>query len=478
MPFLMEQFYKPAQIEAELQHQQDLHQVRQVELQQAQQQKAILAQRQKLYQQVWGEAPNDTTSVEGSPQWQSSMANQSQRYNQIAAMLSKSGDYEGAKIAQEEGRKLSLSAENVQKRQEEIKAKKVEDAGTSAASFLTVAADLKTPEAIQKEWTGEDGYSGKWAEFRDKGVNLPRDITEAIPKLKGMQVSSKQGLDLLKAENSLQERAADRAAREQHWNELAEIRREQMRTTALEREKKTADKQEKKSKDFFIQQRQVAAANLALGTVETFNEFAKGTTTGILSSMTTKDGMINAVRNKLVREMAPTEQKQMQTMFKGLGRNLATIEASGMAQGLTTIAKQMEDGVYITAGDDAYSTAMKLAEIKRIVTDGISTNIRAGALSGAQAQEAQRILDGFNEAIPYSTKDVAIASRKPGTKTVGESSKDLIPTKTTGEYNITMKGTLSGAQEKNLNSAMEYAKKKGWSQEQLERALKAEGFPL
>ena len=222
-----------------------------------------------------------------------------------------------------------------------------------------------------------------------------------------------------------QKDAADRSLRERE-TKARELDAQTRQQAEVRREAGGKEGDAKKSKDFYIQQRQVQAGNLALGAVETFNEFASGTTTGILSSMTTKDGMTNAVRNKFVRGMAPTEQRQMQTMFKGLGRNLATIEASGMAQGLTTIAKQMEDGVYITAGDDAYSTAMKMAEIRRIVEHGIDTNIRSGVFSGDQKEEAQRIVDGFKKAIPYTTIDVARASRKEGAKTLGETSEEKV----------------------------------------------------
>jgi hypothetical protein len=179
----------------------------------------------------------------------------------------------------------------------------------------------------------------------------------------------------------------------------------------------------------FIAQRAVNALGGVASAVETIVELPEGSTTGWLPNLQTKDGMINAVRNSLGRKISKVDAEFMNTLFKGLGRNLATIESSGLATGLATLANQLESGVYINAGvDDPYKVAMKLADIRRVAVENIQPAIDSGLMPEQQAETARKLVKRIEEIIPYSTIDVAKAynqSRIPK-PTIGQSTTKVV----------------------------------------------------
>jgi len=189
---------------------------------------------------------------------------------------------------------------------------------------------------------------------------------------------------------------------------------------------------QKATQQQFITQRAVNSLGGVASALETIVELPQGSTTGWLPNLQTKDGMFNAIRNQLGRKIAPVDAELMNTTFTGIGRNLAAIESSGLASGLTTLANQMQQGTYISAGvDDPYKVAMKLADIKRIATENIQPSIDSGLMTDLQAKKAQELVNRIEKIIPYNTRDVAIAYREATSKTrgkptVGQSSAEVI----------------------------------------------------
>ena len=181
-----------------------------------------------------------------------------------------------------------------------------------------------------------------------------------------------------------------------------------------------------------IAQRAVNSLGGVASALETIVELPQGSTTGWLPNLQTKDGMFNAIRNQLGRKISPVDAELMNTTFTGIGRNLASIESSGLASGLSTLASQMEKGTYINAGvDDPYKVAMKLADIKRIATENIQPSIDSGLMTDKQAKTAQDLVNRIDKIVPYNTRDVAIAyreatSRTRGKPTVGQSSAQVV----------------------------------------------------
>jgi len=139
-----------------------------------------------------------------------------------------------------------------------------------------------------------------------------------------------------------------------------------------------------------------------------------------LPNLQTKDGMTNYVRNTVGRKIASREADMLNTLFTGLGRNLAAIEASGAATGLSELSKQMQSGTYINSGtDDPYKVALKLADIRRIAVENIRPAIDSGLMPKGQAQTAENLVKRIEAAIPYTTLDV-VKAVGGGKQTIGE----------------------------------------------------------
>jgi len=115
---------------------------------------------------------------------------------------------------------------------------------------------------------------------------------------------------------------------------------------------------------------------------------------------------------------------------------LATLEAGGAATGLVGLAEQMKAGLYILPGDDVVSVAQKLADIKRITLSRLEPKLRGKLLKGAQAEEAQRVIDSLNILVPYDMLDVIKAERgEKSTPTIGEASKKASGVQVIPEHN-------------------------------------------
>jgi len=224
-----------------------------------------------------------------------------------------------------------------------------------------------------------------------------------------------------------QERLQDQARRDQE-------RRDFQRDMAQFRveNRPTKETTQRASQQQFITQRAVNALGGVASAIETIVELPQGSTTGWLPNLQTKDGMFNAIRNQIGRKIAPVDAELMNTTFTGIGRNLAAIESSGLASGLATLANQMQQGTYINAGvDDPYKVAMKLADIKRIATENIQPAIDSGLMTDLQAKAAQDLVKRIEKAIPYNTRDVAVAyreatARTKGKPTVGQSASQVV----------------------------------------------------
>jgi hypothetical protein len=229
------------------------------------------------------------------------------------------------------------------------------------------------------------------------------------------------------AQERVQYQEQERTRRDQ---ERKDFQRE-MAQTRLEN-RPTKSESPRASQQQFIIQRAVNSLGGVASAIETIVELPQGSTTGWLPNLQTKDGMFNAIRNQIGRKIAPVDAELMNTTFTGIGRNLAAIESSGLASGLATLANQMQQGTYINAGvDDPYKVAMKLADIKRIATENIQPAIDSGLMTDLQAKAAQELVKRIEKAIPYNTRDVAVAyreatARTKGKPTVGQSASQVV----------------------------------------------------
>lgn len=183
-------------------------------------------------------------------------------------------------------------------------------------------------------------------------------------------------------------------------------------------------------------QRMINALSGVESAVASINKLKSGATTGMLPYLSTKEGLMNYLTSATGRAMSGDQEKFMNTYLAGIGRNLATLEASGLATGLINLSNSLQSGVYISANEGPMSTANKLADIRRIAESAIQPVIEAGRISPEQKVTAQKILDKFREVIPFTTDDVADALmekergkstkiNKPAPVSIGEQSRAL-----------------------------------------------------
>jgi hypothetical protein len=176
-------------------------------------------------------------------------------------------------------------------------------------------------------------------------------------------------------------------------------------------------------------QRVITATSLIAGAVEPLVKLKGGTTTGLLPNLSTKDGMLNFLRNKTGRSLSSDEADFMNTTFAGIGRALASIETGGVATGLTQLANKIENSTYINAGATDIQAANKLAELRDTVHEAINAGINSGQYNEAQTATLKILLGRIDTAIPFSRNDVADALAQrftTGTGTVGSRSVEAV----------------------------------------------------
>jgi hypothetical protein len=250
---------------------------------------------------------------------------------------------------------------------------------------------------------------------------LPYNRAEAESKLN--EVLTSMGSALLKEQNRVQgfeptfknleslAKDADSAIKE---SGVERRHRETIDARAAEKTAKITQQQQ-------MAQRAVNSLGGVASALESIKELPAGTTTGLLPNLQTKDGLLNYVRNTIGRKVTKREAEEMNTIFTGIGRNLASIEASGAATGLSELSKQMQSGLYINSGtDDPYKVAIKLADIKRIAVENILPAIDSGTLTPGQAESARGLINRINQAIPFTTIEVIQAGRQSGKPTIGD----------------------------------------------------------
>ena len=201
---------------------------------------------------------------------------------------------------------------------------------------------------------------------------------------------------------------------------------------------------QKATQQMFVVQRAVNALGGVASAVEALGQLPSGTTTGVLGNLQTRDGMFNFMRNAAGRTMSSSESKAVETLFTGITRNLAAIEASGAATGLVGLATQIEK-LRPVAGDKAVDVALKMADIRRIATENIQPLIDSGLMPKQQAEVARKLTKRIEQAIPYTTQEVVDAAYGgKGKQTISEAGQAVVD-----------KGRLNEAQQKRMRELEE-----------------------
>lgn len=193
-----------------------------------------------------------------------------------------------------------------------------------------------------------------------------------------------------------------------------------------ERERAAKQKEEKRGgiQQQFMAQRAVNALGGVTTALDAISRLPATATSGVLPNLQTKDGMFNYVRNFFGRTMSANESKSVETLFTGITRNLAAIEASGAATGLVGLATQMEK-LIPRDGDTAFDVALKLADIRRIAVENIRPLVASGLMKPEQVAEANRLITKIEQVVPYTTNEVMDA-RYAGKTNYGQSMQNVV----------------------------------------------------
>ena len=178
------------------------------------------------------------------------------------------------------------------------------------------------------------------------------------------------------------------------------------------------EKQQKASQQVFMIQRSVNALGGIASALENIKSLPAGTTTEILPNLTTRDGAINFIRNFGARTLTSEEAQAMEVLFTGVTRNLAAIEAAGAATGLVGLATQMEK-LIPRAGQSAVTTALQLADIRRVAVENIKPVVDSGLMPPQQQQVAADLIKRIERAIPFTNEDI-ISAQFGGRETLGQ----------------------------------------------------------
>jgi hypothetical protein len=270
------------------------------------------------------------------------------------------------------------------------------------------------------------------AEVAFAKANSP--IVEQKAKKQGLEsayqfvVDTGKDMDkLVNLSNQQVQRAEDMKFKQKQLAQQEELKRAQMANTAELARMRMENQGQKVTQQQMMAQRAVNSLGGVASALESLSELPAGTTTGLFPNLQTKDGFLNYVRNNIGRKLSTNEAEMMNTIFTGIGRNLASIEASGAATGLTQLANQMQSGLYINEGtDDPYRVGIKLADIRRIATENIRPAIESGLMPAQQAATVEALVKRIEQAIPFTTTDVIRSARQPGAETIGQQTSRVV----------------------------------------------------
>ena len=198
-----------------------------------------------------------------------------------------------------------------------------------------------------------------------------------------------------------------------------------------------------------IQRRLATATTQAVEAFKAITDMPPEATTGIIPFLGSKEGVISYIKSATGRALSSDEANVLNTYFKGVGRNLATIEASGVATGLVGLANSFES-LAPMSGDSDYAVAAKLAEGRAVIENGIRVALTDSSITPEQKALLEENLKGIQEAIPYTRQDLNQAlkvksevSGTLGSATAGAAKPDasLPKPKTDAEFNALPKGS-------------------------------------
>jgi hypothetical protein len=159
-----------------------------------------------------------------------------------------------------------------------------------------------------------------------------------------------------------------------------------------------------------------------------------------------------AAKEDLANKMTSQDVQSYNTLASGLQRNLAAIEAAGLAPG-GSLTHQM-DAVIFKDGDTNFTKLQKLAQIKQIANAGLETTMSNPRLPQQQIDHFQTILDRINKSVPYDISDTIALQQ----------AHEIDPNVTINDIMKSKKVSQSETSQANLSNPknLPLTNKKGW----------------
>lgn len=206
-------------------------------------------------------------------------------------------------------------------------------------------------------------------------------------------------------------------------------------------------------------QRVLSSANEAASAIKNITELPTTVSTGLFGTGTGPGpSLLGSAKNALVNKLAPQEVQDYSTMLPGLGRNLATIETSGLApQGSLTGSF---DSLQLKEGDTGYTKLHKLAEYRQILEKGIETNLSNPKIPEEQKDAVRQIIAATQDAIPFTHHDVT-ALEKAHQTNPGLTLQDYLQSQGLGKKHVSASSS-AGATPSKAVSLDGYLKSQGF----------------
>lgn len=150
--------------------------------------------------------------------------------------------------------------------------------------------------------------------------------------------------------------------------------------------------------------RVTSAATLAAEAAKNIMELPAGSSSGIFVGRQQGGGLMAAAKESLVNAMTSQQVQDYNVMVSGISRNLASIEASGLAPN-AGFTKSM-DSVVLKEGDSELTKMRKMAEIRQIVEMGMQPNLDDPKIPEVQKQGVRDVIAKIQNAIPFTHHDI------------------------------------------------------------------------
>ena len=128
------------------------------------------------------------------------------------------------------------------------------------------------------------------------------------------------------------------------------------------------------------------------------------TSRGVFGGRQQGGSLFDAGKESLANAMTTQDVQSYNVLASGLQRNLAAIEAAGLAPS-GSLTHQM-DAVIFKNNDTNYTKLQKLAQIKQIANAGIETTLSNPRLPEKQVKHFEDILNKINKAVPFDNGDL------------------------------------------------------------------------